>query len=112
MSDEKKKMEDQATDAILVKATKIRSIDLEPTAAEVDFFLSEDIENDPPVESVEALAEAEHRLSEMEARAEYRALNRKNSGTQFSEETERMLAQKREELFQRMLSSRARITDE
>jgi hypothetical protein len=48
----------------------------------------------------------------MEARAEYRALNRKNSGAKFSEETERMLAQKREELFQRMLSSRARITDE
>jgi hypothetical protein len=112
MIDDKKKLEDQATDAILVKATKIETIDLEPTAAELDFFLSEEANDDSPVESVEALAEAEQRLSAMEAKEEYRALNRKNSGTKFSEETERMLAKKREELFQRMLSSRSQMANE
>jgi hypothetical protein len=111
MSDEKNKLENQATDAIIVKATKLE-IDLEPTAAELDFFLSDDMEIDSPVESVEAIAAAEHRLSAMEAKEEYRALNRKNSADQFSEETEKRLAKKREELFQKLLSGRSPIADE
>lgn len=110
MSDEKRKLEDQATDAILVRSTKIETINLEPTAAELDFFLSE--ESDSPVESADTIVEAGQRLSVMEAQEEYRALNRKNSGAKFPEETERRLAEKREELFQKMLKSRSQMANE
>jgi hypothetical protein len=112
MSDEKRKLEDQATDAILVRSTKIETIDLEPTAAELDFFLSEETESDSPVESADAIVEAGQRLSVMEAQEEYRALNRKNSGAKFPEETERRLAVKREEVFLKMLKSRSQMANE
>jgi hypothetical protein len=103
----RKRRWDQATDAIVIKATKIRSVNLEPAAAELDFFLS--VENDPPVESVEALAEAERRLSEMEAKAEYRALNRENSGAKFSEETETMLAKKEANKIEEIRTKRRKV---
>ena len=109
MNDEKRSLENQAADELLINAVKVEVLDLEPTEAEIELFLAEENSALPVQEAhtVEDVTKVEERLSALEAEAEYAALNRKNAENRYPAETEEKLSKKRAELFEKMLQRRS-----